>query len=111
MRARVVVFLVFLLVGIACDGAEDVNRPPSVGFTFSPASPSVGTPVEFSAQATDPDPDGRVVSYAWEFGDGGEASGRMSTHTYDAPGSYEVTVTVTDNGGRTDTASDTVAVE
>lgn len=109
--AFVPVLLAILLVAVGCNGAEDVNAPPSVGFDYTPKSPTAGTPVEFVAQATDPEPDGRVVSYAWEFGDGGEASGRTPMHTYETPGRYEVTVTLTDTGGRTDAASETVEVE
>ncbi len=111
MRLRISVVLVLLLTGLGCDGTEDLNRPPSVGFTYTPESPSVGAPVEFSAQATDPDQDGEVVSFAWAFGDGSEGSGSDPTHTYDEAGSYDVTVTVTDNGGRTDSQTETVMVQ
>jgi len=101
--------LVIALAG--CSPVEDVNEPPSVGFEFSPQTPSVGTEVTFTAEATDPDFDGGVVSFQWEFGDGGTATGRTSTHTYEESGSYTVTVTVTDNGGATDSASKTVEVQ
>lgn len=110
MRIRISVVLVLLLVGLGCNQANEVNEPPSVGFTFTPDSPSVGTQVEFSAQATDPR-GGTVESYEWTFGDGGEASGPRVTHTYDTAGNYDVTVTVTDNGGRTDSQTKTVTVQ
>jgi PKD repeat protein len=45
------------------------------------------------------DPDGRITSWEWEFGDGGTASGRMVEHAYRAPGVYEVTLTVRDDSG------------
>jgi PKD repeat protein len=45
------------------------------------------------------DPDGRVVSYEWSFGDGGTAQGVTTTHAYVAPGTYNITLTVTDETG------------
>jgi PKD repeat protein len=54
------------------------------------------------------DPDGAIVSYAWDFGDGGTASTPQASHTYGAPGSYTVTLTVEDDGGST--ASDTKTI-
>jgi hypothetical protein len=41
----------------------------------------------------------------WRFGDGGEAGGPSINHTYRTPGTYTATVTVTDMGGKTATAS------
>jgi serine protease len=57
------------------------------------------------------DPDGKVVGYAWTFGDGGAASGRQVSHTYAASGTYTVRLTVTDDGGATGSTSRAVTVE
>jgi len=48
------------------------------------------------------DPDGDALSYAWDFGDGTQASGSTATHTYAQPGSYEVTLRVVDRKGAFD---------
>ncbi|UCF07367.1 MAG: PKD domain-containing protein [Thermoplasmata archaeon] len=45
------------------------------------------------------DQDGFIVSYEWDFGDGSNASGVMTSHIYDAYGEYIVTLTVTDDDG------------
>jgi CSLREA domain-containing protein len=45
------------------------------------------------------DPDGTVVAWAWDFGDGTTASGKTVQHTYANPGTYDVRLTVTDNSG------------
>jgi len=51
---------------------------------------------------------GRIVAWSWDFGDGGTATTQNPTHTYTAPGSYTVRLTVRDNDGYTDTATVTV---
>jgi chitodextrinase len=56
------------------------------------------------------DPDGSVVSYLWNFGDGTTASGVTAVHAYAAAGSYAVRLTVTDNDGLTNSASTTAQV-
>ncbi len=54
---------------------------------------------------TSTDPDGTITGYAWDFGDGDTATGVAPGHTYEEAGTYEVTLTVTDNRGGTDTAT------
>ena len=44
-------------------------------------------------------------SYLWDFDDGNEGSGRTVTHSFDAPGTYNVTVAVTDDADRQVTGS------
>ncbi|MDI6708628.1 MAG: PKD domain-containing protein, partial [Candidatus Thermoplasmatota archaeon] len=54
------------------------------------------------------DPDGAIVNYTWDFGDGSTGRGMNVTHTYTATGNYTVTLTVTDDYGAT--AIDTCVV-
>ncbi len=49
------------------------------------------------------DPDGTIVSYEWDFGDGTTALGVSPTHTYQDDGTYRLSLTVTDDLGVTDT--------
>jgi PKD repeat protein len=75
------------------------NQPPTAVIR-GPTSGRVGETLNFSgADSTD---DGRIVSYAWDFGDGTTGSGVSVTHAYKAAGSYKVTLTVTDDGKGTD---------
>lgn len=45
------------------------------------------------------DPDGQVMSHAWDFGDGQGASAQAPSHTFPAAGPFTVKLTVTDNLG------------
>jgi hypothetical protein len=51
------------------------------------------------------DPDGWIVSYEWDFGDYSTGSSWTVVHDYWVPGSYSVTLTVTDNEGMTSVAT------
>ncbi len=56
------------------------------------------------------DPDGTITNYQWDFGDGTSALGGTTSHTYSAPGTYTVKLTVTDNLGATGSATLSVSV-
>jgi hypothetical protein len=53
-----------------------------------------GTLFLFSAAASDED--GDSLTYNWNFGDGGTATGLTATHVYNIPGAFNATVTVSD---------------
>jgi predicted extracellular nuclease len=64
--------------------------------------------VSFTSTATDSD--GELVSYTWDFGDGQQGEGQAPVHEYLQSGSYQVSLTVTDNGGLSHSITQSVEV-
>ena len=89
--------------GVNCGGPT--NDPPTAAFSFS----TDRLDATFDASASS-DSDGTISQYAWDFGDGNSGSGQIATHAYAADGSYQVTLTVTDNDGAVDATTQTVTV-
>ncbi|MBI2374011.1 MAG: PKD domain-containing protein [Deltaproteobacteria bacterium] len=56
------------------------------------------------------DPDGTIVTYAWDFGDGATATGPTASHAFSGVGTFTVTLTVTDLEGATGTDTAQVVV-
>ncbi|MCU4972734.1 PKD domain-containing protein [Halobacteria archaeon AArc-m2/3/4] len=76
----------------------------------SPETLRVGETGEFSA-AYSTSGGQRTASYEWAFGDGSTATGELVGHAFDDTGEYEVTLTVTDDGGASATNTEAVTVE
>jgi N-acetylglucosamine-6-sulfatase len=57
------------------------------------------------------DIDGSIVSYAWSFDDGATGAGSPVDHTFAADGTYNVTLTVTDDRGGTNAVTIPFTVE
>lgn len=82
---------------------------PTAAFNYAPTSPSVGEQVAFDATDSS-SPNGEIVDYQWDFGDGGTATGQTVTHSYAEGGGYNVTLTVTDGADRTAQSADPLEV-
>lgn len=56
------------------------------------------------------DPDGIITNYTWYFGDGNISYGETVEYIYSADGHYDVSLNVTDNGGKHDNVTETVHI-
>jgi N-acetylneuraminic acid mutarotase len=83
--------------------------PPVASFTISPTAPAAGASVAFDASGSS-DPDGTIVIFDWNFGDGVQAYGVSVSHTYAAPGTFTASLAVTDDDGLTHTTTQQVIV-
>jgi len=93
-----------------CDGDGHKNQAPEARISASPETGPTPLVVTLDASAST-DKEDRIESYAWVTGDGATLSGVTVTHTYERPGEFTVTLTVTDHTGKTSTASQVVTVE
>ncbi len=80
------------------------NLDPTASFIYSPITPDVNEAVIFDASASSDD-DGSIVRYDWDFGDGTQQNngGATPSHTFSSGGTFQVSLTVTDNLGASKT--------
>lgn len=83
----------------SCGGA--VNTPPIASFTQSCS----GLSCTFNGSASS-DSDGSIAGYSWSIG----GTGSSVSKTYNSYGTYSVTLTVTDNGGATDSSTQSIVL-
>ena len=85
----------------------DQENSPPVAFIDAPRYVRRDRPAMFDG-SNSYDPDGKVVGWSWEFGDGQRADGPQVEHSFMASGVYEVRLTVIDQMG--EQASTTASV-
>ncbi|NOR23688.1 MAG: PKD domain-containing protein [Desulforhopalus sp.] len=81
------------------------NETPNAIISTSQAQ--VDAPFSLDASQSS-DPDGSIVFYSWDFGDGTTGSGQTIQHTYTRASTYTVSLQVTDDKGATATATSEV---
>nr|WP_281167346.1 PKD domain-containing protein [Succinimonas amylolytica] len=85
-----------------------MNHKPKASFTISKNFLKVTA----TNTSTDQDGPADIVSYAWTSSDGGSATTKDYAHTFASPGTYTISLVVTDSKGATSaTATKTVTVE
>ncbi len=87
-----------------------VDDPPIAKFSMMPANASPQISIRFDA-TNSTDPDGRITSFAWDFGDGASSNGNVVTHAYSRRGSFLVRLVVTDDVGWTNETSHFANIE
>jgi len=92
----------------AAVGQSPGRQPPVVDFGFEPAAPSVGQSVSFNDLSSDSE--GELRSWLWDFGDGQSSTLQNPSHRYSAPGTYRVSLLVTNDINVSATATQTLTV-
>jgi PKD repeat protein len=90
------------------EAASSTNQPP-IANANGPYNSILGQSIAFSSAGSN-DPDGTTLSYSWDFDDGNSSTQANPSHTYAAVGSYNVTLTVTDADGASDSQGTTATV-
>ena len=87
------------ILNVTVSQINDGNESPILDIK-APKNISTNQTILFNASESF-DPDGVIVSYVWDFGDGTIGTGKTPVHIYKNPGLYTVILTITDNNGRT----------
>ena len=83
---------------------------PVADFTYSPSMPSVSYATTFDATSTNAS-GALIMSYAWDFGDANVTTTEPTIeHVYTTAGTYDVSLTVMNNYGDSDTKTETITV-
>ncbi|MDC6352789.1 PKD domain-containing protein [Zeaxanthinibacter sp. PT1] len=88
--------------------SEPANEAPTAIALADPTSGSA--PLEVMFSGIDSTDDSGIVSYLWDFQDGTTSTEAEVTHIFDSEGTYNVTLTVTDAEGESDTATVAIVV-
>jgi hypothetical protein len=86
-----------------------VLKPPQITIQASPTNGAEPLTVNFTSTATDPD--GSVISYYWDFGNGNISIAQNPITTYSCPGTYTASCAVIDNDGISAQAEVTITVQ
>lgn len=87
------------------------KSPPIASFTYTPDRVKANKTVTFDASDSY-DPDGYIVEYIWDFGDGYNltTTQNSTTHKFTKNGVYDVNLTVVDNDNLADSFIQTIRV-
>jgi len=98
------------LIGSAAKAIHVLNRVPHADFRISPFGAPRDYPVQFDASESY-DPDGEIISYVWDFGDGATDEGMNVEHIFPQQQTeYLVTLTIIDEDGAANSSVRTVVV-
>jgi len=96
------------------DPSDPFDDPPlpAALFEIHPQNPKARDTIIFNASESY-DPNGIIISYAWNFGDGNttRTDNPIIHHAYGKPGKYTVTLNVTDNNGFYNTTSTNITIQ
>lgn len=85
-----------VIVSVTAAGGE---TPPIASFSIKPSEYVDVEELVFFDAKTDKDPEGKLYTYRWHFGDETQDSGFRTSHEYQVSGRYDVKLTVTNDKG------------
>ncbi len=107
MKKRIFVIALAFLLG-ACQPPPVINQSPIAAFT-APSTIQAGTPIAFDA-STSSDPEGKPLTYSWNFGDSARGGSKQLAHVYSSAGTFTVSLVVADEAGLTSTKTQDITV-
>lgn len=110
VKSAIIITIFVALVGISPFIYQEFfkNEPPVVDFLVAPDYPQLGETTFDASECLDPD--GNIVAYKWDFGDGNVSSGCRVYHRYSKSGPFIVALTVYDNDDKRVTKTKTVNI-
>ena len=109
MVAWICLLLIFPFIKGAVDDDNDANSFPHADFSYSPTNAYEEDLIQFYDESYDAD--GYIVEWYWNFGDGSYSYQQNPSHVYSNAGYYDVTLTVTDNEGASDSISKLIYIQ
>jgi PKD repeat protein len=108
----VMTLIAVLTIAIMTTAAAGLSNQLPIADSKGPYTGTEGAAILFNGSGSY-DPDGSIISYAWDFGfgDGNTGTGESPAYTYAQDGTYNVTLVVTDNEGATDTNATTATID
>jgi len=94
--------------GCADTITKTISVDPAPSVSFDAPGVCIGDAVQFTN--TTSISSGSVTQYNWSFGDGGSSTAANPSHTYDAQGTYSVTLVATSNEGCVNSVVDSVVI-
>ena len=91
------------------NGEGEVNVPPHASMWFA-KSVLAGQSVKFDGSNSS-DPDGEIVEFYWDFGDGSNTTGEVVHHTFEFASYLRILLRTTDNDGGQDAEYDYINVD
>ncbi|RLF41068.1 MAG: hypothetical protein DRN18_04145 [Thermoplasmata archaeon] len=98
----------FFLIPISASLSLAQQSP--IAIISAPDTALTNQTVTFDASQSH-DPNGTILNYTWDFGDGTTGYGKVVNHSYTRPGNYTITLTILDNENLSNSTSKQIEVK